>query len=163
MFLPLGRLRVALFFPMFVDFQSSPALLQLFLPGLPHSLLLVCSSPLVLAVAYCLTCRPISWGEIGGVALGTGGAALLALSAKSDHEVTVQGDAAAFLAAAAFCVYITCGKSLRGAGLVFFSHFGAVSKVTARGQQLEGSYIATMKLVKNSLGDHTYFQSTLGN
>ncbi|GAQ89124.1 hypothetical protein KFL_004890070 [Klebsormidium nitens] len=111
--------------------------------SLPHSLLLVCSSPLVLAVAYCLTCRPISWGEIGGVALGTGGAALLALSAKSDRDVTVQGDVAAVLAAAAFCGYITCGKSLRD-WLPLFCYSFPVSLVAAlllasAGMVLEGS------------------------
>jgi drug/metabolite transporter (DMT)-like permease len=84
-------------------------------PGLPHSLLLVSSSPVILTVAYCLACRPLSLGEIAGVALGSCGAALLALSSKSDQEVTALGDGAAFLAAAAFCVYITCGKSLQGA------------------------------------------------
>ncbi|KAL3678977.1 hypothetical protein R1sor_021933 [Riccia sorocarpa] len=84
--------------------------------SLPHSLLLVSMPPVIVAALHYLQGDPLSRGEINGVALGVGGAVLMAAGSKveKDVEVTLLGDLAAFVAAVAFVAYISVGKYLRG-------------------------------------------------
>lgn len=46
--------------------------------SLPHSLLLVCCTPLLLSFGSLLLCLPISPGEVAGSVLGASGVALMA-------------------------------------------------------------------------------------
>eukprot|EP00850_Spirogloea_muscicola_P018520 SM000170S02692 [mRNA] locus=s170:200411:203629:- [translate_table: standard] len=84
--------------------------------SLVHSLLYVSTPPLLLAGLAWLQGQQLGASELAGIAAGCMGAALCALGAHADgnHEVSLLGDAAALAAAAAFVVYITAGKHLRG-------------------------------------------------
>ncbi|KAJ7524464.1 hypothetical protein O6H91_17G007000 [Diphasiastrum complanatum] len=83
--------------------------------SLPHSLLLVSMPPIILALYACCKRQPLSTGETMGVALGVLGAVVMAAGSyvENDTEVTLAGDLAAFLSAAAFAVHITAGSHLR--------------------------------------------------
>ncbi|KAL2614195.1 hypothetical protein R1flu_025887 [Riccia fluitans] len=84
--------------------------------SLPHSLLLVSMPPVIVAAIDYLQGEQLSRGESIGVALGVGGAIVMAAGSKIDNdvEVTLLGDLASFLCAVAFAAYITAGKFLRG-------------------------------------------------
>lgn len=84
--------------------------------SLPHSLLLVSMPPVIVAAFECLQGKYLSRGETIGVALGVGGAIVIAAGSKveMDVEVSMLGDLAAFMGAVAFVAYISAGKHLRG-------------------------------------------------
>lgn len=81
--------------------------------SLTHSLLFVCSTPLLLAAITFIRGLSISIGEISGTLLGFVGTLVLASSASSEKEVTLLGDAFALTASAAFIPYLLIGKYLR--------------------------------------------------
>ncbi|MEW5305400.1 MAG: hypothetical protein WDW36_007940 [Sanguina aurantia] len=83
--------------------------------SLTHSLLLVCSSPVIMAGLSFVLLRPVSMGEIVGTGIGLLGGIVLALGAISgrESEVTFAGDAAALLAAVAAVGYLEIGRHLR--------------------------------------------------
>jgi drug/metabolite transporter (DMT)-like permease len=81
--------------------------------SLPHALLLVSTTPLVLAGWALSHGHPLSRGELGGSAAAVAGVALLVSDRGSDAAVTLRGDCAAFLAAAAFSLYLSVGGRVR--------------------------------------------------
>ena len=99
--------------------------------SLPHSLLFVSTPPLILAAWARIRGETLSLGELGGLALGLAGALVIAaghmLHAHSEHEVTLGGDAAAFLAAVGFVIYLSLGRHLRGGYLGQAGHCGSKS------------------------------------
>lgn len=97
---------------MFLQFQ----VWSVYYTSLAHSLLFVSTPPIVVAVLSYLQGQPLLRGEVNGVALGMGGALIIAAGSRveKDNEVTLLGDLAAFAAAIAFVVYISAGRHLRG-------------------------------------------------
>ncbi|CAG9465306.1 unnamed protein product [Pedinophyceae sp. YPF-701] len=90
--------------------------------SLVHSLVLVCATPVVLALWTLLVDRAnISRAEIAGVALGALGAAAMALGSsaataaahRAGNPPGVLGDAASFGAAVAMAVYTSLGQRVR--------------------------------------------------
>jgi drug/metabolite transporter (DMT)-like permease len=98
--------------------------------SLAHAMLFVSMSPVMVAAGKALQRQPQSWGELGGTALGTGGAATLALGSLSGQRgagdrglldeapapssgESWQGDLAALVAAALFVAYLNIGQRLR--------------------------------------------------
>ncbi|BFI20894.1 hypothetical protein MPTK1_7g17260 [Marchantia polymorpha subsp. ruderalis] len=112
--------------------------------SLPHSLLLVSMPPVIVAAFECLQGKYLSRGETIGVALGVGGAIVIAAGSKveMDVEVSMLGDLAAFMGAVAFVAYISAGKHLRGWMPLYVYAFpvtaGAASILTLAGMSLEG-------------------------
>lgn len=84
--------------------------------SLPHSLLLVCMPPVILAAVRWMQCQRLSKGELGGVGLSVIGLLLVtsASHVELDREVTALGDAVAFLAAVAFALHLSAGHYVRG-------------------------------------------------
>lgn len=92
---------------------------------LTHSVLLVCSNPIWIALGRCALRLPIDAGELVGVALGFGGLALAMVGgvavddapiptrAGRVEQVRLLGDLAALGGALAFCCYIVIGRSVR--------------------------------------------------
>eukprot|EP01117_Protostelium_nocturnum_P015150 TRINITY_DN5840_c0_g1_i3.p1 TRINITY_DN5840_c0_g1~~TRINITY_DN5840_c0_g1_i3.p1 ORF type:complete len:281 (+),score=60.27 TRINITY_DN5840_c0_g1_i3:903-1745(+) len=88
--------------------------------SLPHSLLFVTSSPiLIVSVRFILSARCINLASSPSLAesvasiIGFTGMALTMLDVKSDQTVTVFGDLAALLGAALFWGHLEAGKRLR--------------------------------------------------
>ena len=98
--------------------------------SLPHSLLLVCCTPLLLSFGSLVLCFPISRGEIGGSMLGALGVALMAADVREtttttastgiggggggeNDVVTWYGDVLSLGAAAAIIGYMLVGHKLR--------------------------------------------------
>lgn len=83
--------------------------------SLPHSLLFVSFTPVLLACGAAALGQPISLGEILGTALGVGGSVLLLMDVPYDGSghggVSLAGDAASLLASLAFIGYITAGMN----------------------------------------------------
>ena len=84
--------------------------------SLPHSLLFVSTPPVVIALLAFCQGKPLSRGELIGVALGLGGMVIIVGGShlENDNDVTLLGDLAAFAASVAFVVYISAGQHLRG-------------------------------------------------
>eukprot|EP00192_Tetraselmis_astigmatica_P011905 CAMPEP_0117657192 /NCGR_PEP_ID=MMETSP0804-20121206/5201_1 /TAXON_ID=1074897 /ORGANISM="Tetraselmis astigmatica, Strain CCMP880" /LENGTH=418 /DNA_ID=CAMNT_0005463633 /DNA_START=448 /DNA_END=1704 /DNA_ORIENTATION=+ len=83
--------------------------------SLPHSLLFLSSTPMVLSVgAICLR-KPISNGELLGTLFGIVGSIILVLSssASGTDRASISGDIASFVAAVAIAGYLSCGSKLR--------------------------------------------------
>ena len=92
------------------------------LTSLPHALLFVSMTPVVLALYSLLRRVPLSRGELAGTALATLGAFLVVadhgrVGSEGDTSVGVvpsaAGDLSALFAAAALAVYLTVGSDLR--------------------------------------------------
>lgn len=85
--------------------------------SLPHSLLFVSFTPVLLACGAAALGQPTSLGEVLGTALGVGGSVLLLMDVPRDDGgdggVSLAGDAASLLASLAFIGYITAGRHLR--------------------------------------------------
>jgi hypothetical protein len=85
--------------------------------SLPHSLLLVCCTPLLLSFGSLLLCFPISLGEVLSSALGVLGVGLMAADGRRRGEkkdaVTWYGDVLSLGAAAAIIGYMLVGHKLR--------------------------------------------------
>lgn len=84
--------------------------------SLSHSLLFVSTPPIIVAAVACGMGQPLSKEEMLGVVVGMGGVVIVAAGSCTEHdsEVTLLGDLASFAAAAAFVVYISAGRHLRG-------------------------------------------------
>eukprot|EP00899_Mesostigma_viride_P028477 jgi/Mesvir1/8814/Mv02715-RA.1 len=121
--------------------------------SLPHSLLLVSASPLILSAAAWIRRDPISQGELLGTGMGTLGGVILAAGAQSDREVTLGGDTAALLAALAFVGYICIGRQLR-AWMPLFLYAFAVTLISAITLSLYGLLRGSDLL---SLSPHSIF------
>lgn len=76
--------------------------------SLEHSLVLVSSTPVWVALGTWVTRRPISSGEMGGAMLGLLGTIVLSLGVKSEREVTFHGDLAAVAGKEFALLYIYC-------------------------------------------------------
>lgn len=94
--------------------------ISLTLTSLSHSLLFVCTTPLLLvgyhAVGYalCVFPHPPTWVESVGACVGVVAAGVLANEAGSgDHSVSLEGDCVAVLGAAAMGVYLSLGARVR--------------------------------------------------
>ncbi len=77
--------------------------------SLAHSLLFVCSVPVLIALGTCVLRQPITNAEVLGSVVAFGGGMLLALGPRGNEEsgtVTVAGDMAALLAAIVFIGYL---------------------------------------------------------
>ncbi|KAL6775781.1 hypothetical protein ACKKBG_A18460 [Auxenochlorella protothecoides x Auxenochlorella symbiontica] len=103
--------------------------------SLPHAMLFVCMAPVIVALSMWIMRQPISWGELGGTALGTAGAALLALSsahsgAAGPGAASWRGDLAALAAAALFVAYLSIGRRLR-AWMPIFTYSTLVTEAGA--------------------------------
>ena len=87
--------------------------------SLPRSLLLVCSTPLIISLGALACGFPVSLGELAGSALGVAGAALLAADPSRDASASVgpapswAGDVVSFGAAAAIVPYMLVGRESR--------------------------------------------------
>mmetsp|Transcript_45309 Transcript_45309/g.72729 ORF Transcript_45309/g.72729 Transcript_45309/m.72729 type:complete len:320 (-) Transcript_45309:285-1244(-) len=84
--------------------------------SLPHSLLLVCCTPLLLSFGSLALCLQISAGEIASSVLGALGVALMAADVGQtwgDDAVTWFGDVMSLGAAAAIIGYMLIGHQLR--------------------------------------------------
>ncbi len=81
--------------------------------SLPHALLFVSATPVVLAAAALARRVPLSRGELAGTAGAMLGAGVLVSDARSDTQVTLLGDLFALGAAAVFAVYLSIGSELR--------------------------------------------------
>ncbi len=81
--------------------------------SLTHSLLFVTSHPLVIVVGLWLLKRPTNRQQTLGAVLGFLGAAVVLMGISSEGEVTLAGDAAAFLGAVAIVGYLAAGRVLR--------------------------------------------------
>eukprot|EP00897_Mesotaenium_endlicherianum_P004448 jgi/Mesen1/4030/ME000212S03055 len=85
--------------------------------SLPHSLLFVTTPPLIFVALALCGGEKLASGEIGGTLLGAAGTAIMVLGhatgGHSEHDVSVVGDVAAFLAAASFVGYLSAGRRLR--------------------------------------------------
>ena len=83
--------------------------------SLPHSLLFVSFTPVLLACGAAALGQPTSLGEVLGTALGVGGSVLLLMDVPRDDGgdggVSLAGDAASLLASLAFIGYITAGRT----------------------------------------------------
>jgi drug/metabolite transporter (DMT)-like permease len=81
--------------------------------SLPHSLLFVSFTPVLLSCGAAALGHPTSLGEVLGTALGVGGSVLLLMDVPRDDGgdggVSLAGDAASLLASLAFIGYITAG------------------------------------------------------
>jgi len=83
------------------------------LTSLPHALLLVSTTPLVLAAWALWRGEPLSRGELWGSLAAVAGCGLLVSDRASDSSVTLTGDLCAFVAAAAFALYLSVGGRVR--------------------------------------------------
>ncbi len=81
--------------------------------SLTHSLLFVTAHPLVFVVGLWLLKRPTNRQQTLGAVLGFLGAAVVLMGVSSEGDVTLIGDAAAFLGAVAIVGYLTAGRVLR--------------------------------------------------
>ncbi len=81
--------------------------------SLTHSLLFVTAHPLVFVVGLWLLKRPTNRQQTLGAVLGFLGAAVVLMGISSEGDVTLIGDAAAFLGAVAIVGYLTAGRVLR--------------------------------------------------
>ena len=81
--------------------------------SLPHSLLFVTAHPLVFVAGLWLLKRPTNRQQTLGAVLGFLGAAVVLMGIGSEGDVTLAGDAAAFLGAVAIVGYLTAGRVLR--------------------------------------------------
>jgi len=81
--------------------------------SMPHSLLLVCSTPLLLSLGSLLMCFPTSLGEIGSSILGVLGVWLMAADVSAKNDVTWYGDLMSLGAAFFFIGYMLVGHQLR--------------------------------------------------
>lgn len=88
---------------------------------IPHSVLFVSTSPVILAVGRAIGRLPISMGEVLGSLAGFGGICISMIGASMEQEhageghehVTMLGDLAALGAAFAFVVYFLLGQGMR--------------------------------------------------
>jgi len=76
-------------------------------------MLLVSTTPVLLALMSWARGLQISRGEAWGTAVGVVGSASLVASIKSEKDVHLIGDAAAFTACIAFVPYLLIGRHLR--------------------------------------------------
>lgn len=85
--------------------------------SLPRSLLLVCSTPLIISLGALACGFPVSLGELAGASLGVAGAALLAADPSRDVSLgpapSWAGDVVSFGAAAAIVPYMLVGHASR--------------------------------------------------
>ena len=81
--------------------------------SLPHALLFVSVTPVVLAGWALFRGVPLSRGELGGTAVAMLGAAVLVSDTSSDKQVTLRGDLMAVGSASVFGIYLTIGGELR--------------------------------------------------
>ncbi len=81
--------------------------------SLTHSLLFVTAHPLVFVAGLWLLKRPTNRQQTLGAVLGFLGAAVVLMGISSEGEVTLAGDAAAFLGAVAIVGYLSAGRVLR--------------------------------------------------
>ncbi|KAH9259742.1 hypothetical protein BASA81_002164 [Batrachochytrium salamandrivorans] len=98
--------------------------ISLTLTSLSHSLLFVCTTPLLLVgyqatgYALCVFSNPPTWVESIGACIGVVAAGVLANEAgggdgKGDHTVSLAGDFTALLGAAAMGIYLSLGAKVR--------------------------------------------------
>ena len=85
--------------------------------SLPRSLLLVCSTPLIISLGALACGFPVSLGELAGASLGVAGAAFLAADPSRDVSLgpapSWAGDVVSFGAAAAIVPYMLVGHASR--------------------------------------------------
>ena len=83
----------------------------------PRSLLLVCSTPLIISLGALACGFPVSLGELAGASLGVAGAAFLAADPSRDVSLgpapSWAGDVVSFGAAAAIVPYMLVGHASR--------------------------------------------------
>jgi len=81
--------------------------------SLVHSLLFVTSHPLVVVALMPLIGASVRRGHVFGAAIGFLGASIALLEVESNSQVTLIGDAAAFLGAVTVVGYLMIGRHLR--------------------------------------------------
>ena len=85
--------------------------------SLPHSLLFVCTPPLMFALIQWIQGQHLSQGRMWSLTTGVVGTFIVASASRLEgqaNEVHFVGDLTAFLAAVSFVVYLSAGKHLRG-------------------------------------------------
>ncbi|CAG9315775.1 unnamed protein product [Blepharisma stoltei] len=82
------------------------------LTSMAHSLLFVCTSPLIIVVVYLILCKPIHIKEIIGVIVGFVGLALTILETTQGGDATWYGDLIAIVSAMAVTLYFFIGKAM---------------------------------------------------
>ena len=81
--------------------------------SLVHSLLFVTSHPLVVVAIMPIMGLAVRKGHVLGAAIGFAGASIALLEVETNSEVTLMGDAAAFVGAVTVVGYLMIGRHLR--------------------------------------------------
>lgn len=94
--------------------------LSLDLTSVAHSLLFVCSTPLLMVVYYIIIRKPIKKSEIVGVLVGFSGMIIICVEKNSPEGATAFGDLVALFGSAAIGINYILSENLVNEGGVFY-------------------------------------------
>ena len=124
--------------------------------SLTHSLLFVTAHPLVIVSGLYLMGRSINRKQATGAIVGFLGAAITLLGVTTEGDVTLIGDAAAFIGAIAIVGYLVAGRYLRGWMPLFIYAFPvtliAAVLLALSAMVVEGSTLSALTTTTSLLG-----------
>jgi drug/metabolite transporter (DMT)-like permease len=124
--------------------------------SLTHSLLFVTAHPLVIVSGLYLMGRSINRKQATGAIVGFLGAAITLLGVTTEGDVTLIGDAAAFIGAIAIVGYLVAGRYLRGWMPLFIYAFPvtliAAVLLALSSMVVEGSTLSALTTTTSLLG-----------
>ena len=124
--------------------------------SLTHSLLFVTAHPLVIVSGLYLMGRSINRKQATGAIVGFLGAAITLLGVTTEGDVTLIGDAAAFIGAIAIVGYLVAGRYLRGWMPLFIYAFPvtliAAVLLALSSMMVEGSTLSALTTTTSLLG-----------
>lgn len=111
----------------FLSIHFSCWTLSLELTSMAHSLLLICTSPLIIVVGSILLCKKVKKSDIIGVSIGMAGILLISFDYQ-EGTATVRGDSFALIASFNCCSYFLVGnKALKELNLPLWAYIFPVN------------------------------------
>lgn len=124
-------LKRSLFSGLTLGIHYSAWMLSLDLTSVAHSLLFLCSTPILMVLYYLARRKPLKKSEIIGVIVGCAGMIIICIEKNSPEGATVLGDMMALIGSAAIGMHFVLSENLTNeGGFYYLTIINAVAAVT---------------------------------